>query len=322
MREQPNFRPSASLETLKHRARMLQGIRAFFHARGLLEVETPILNSTGVTDPHIDSLQTHWRDNGKPVYLHTSPEYAMKRLLAAGSGPIYQISRVFRYGERGTQHHPEFTMLEWYRPGMDHLQLLAEVDELLRTLLAGHVSLHDSIRWTYREAWQQTMGIDPFTLNSNELQQLAREQGIDVTGLGDDRDGWLQLLMTHCIEPALPGATPVFIFDFPASQAALAKIRPAEPPVAERFELYLNGMELANGFHELTDAAEQHGRFEADLALRAQMGKPAMPIDEHLLAALPQLPDCAGVAVGLERLLMVALGARKIDEVMAFVLDA
>ena len=285
-------------------------------------METPILSSTGATDPHIDSLQSRWQDGGKPVYLHTSPEYAMKRLLAAGSGPIYQISRVFRYGERGRQHHPEFTMLEWYQPGYDHLQLLAEVDELVRTLLAGHVSLQSTLRWTYREAWQQTLGVDPFILDTAQLQQLAREQGIDVTGLDDDRDSWLQLLMSHSVEPALPRATPVFIYDFPASQAALARIRQDAPPVAERFELYINGMELANGFHELTDAAEQRKRFEADLTRRKQMGKAAIPLDGRLLAALPHMPDCAGVAVGIDRLLMVALGADKIDEVMAFVLDA
>ena len=321
MSEQTDFRPSAGLATLKQRARMLQDIRAFFDARGLLEVETPILSNAGATDPHIDSLQSQWQDGGQPVYLHTSPEYAMKRLLAAGSGPIYQISRVFRYGERGRQHHPEFTMLEWYQPGFDHLQLLSEVDELVRMLLAGHVSLQTTLRWTYREAWQQTLGVDPFMLDTAHLQQLAGERGIDVTGLGDDRDSWLQLLMTHCIEPALPRATPVFIYDFPASQAALARIREDDPPVAERFELYINGMELANGFHELTDAAEQRRRFESDLARRQQMSKAAMPLDEKLLAALSHMPDCAGVAVGVERLLMVALGADKIDEVMAFVLD-
>ena len=322
MPEQPDFRPSASLETLKHRARMLQNIRAFFHARGVLEVETPILNPAGVTDPHIDSLQTYWRDKGQAVYLHTSPEYAMKRLLAAGSGPVYQISRVFRYGERGAVHHPEFTMLEWYRPGMDHRQLMAEVDELVRRLLAEHVQLQATLLWSYREAWQQTVGVDPFALDNQGLQRLAREQGIDSTDLGEDRDAWLQLLMSHRIEPALPKARPVFIYDFPASQAALARIRSTEPPVAERFELYIDGMELANGFHELTDAAEQQRRFNADLKLRKKMGKPVMPIDTQLLAALPHMPDCAGVALGLDRLLMVAMGASRIDEVMAFVLDS
>lgn len=310
--------PAASLRT---RARIRKRIRAFFDALGVMEVETPILARAGATDPHIDSLRTHWSDNTEPVYLQTSPEYAMKRLLAAGSGPIYQISRVFRYGERGRQHHPEFSMLEWYQPGYDQQRLMLEVDDLIRKCLSEHIQLKQSVFWSYRQAWQQSIGLDPFASDIGQLRAYVKQQGIGVSGLDNDLDTWLQLVMSHCVEPALPKDTPAFVFDFPASQAALAKIRRDVPPVAERFELYLNGMELANGFHELTDAAEQRQRFNADLSKRQQLGKAPMPIDEKLLAALPQMPDCAGVAVGLDRLLMIAVGAEWIDQVLSFVID-
>lgn len=316
-----NSQPTASLVTLQLRARIRKRIRAFFDALGVLEVETPVLACTGVTDPHIDSLQTQWSDNSAPVYLQTSPEYAMKRLLATGSGAIYQISRVFRHGERGRQHHPEFTMLEWYRPGYDHHRLMLEVDDLIRKCLNEHIKLEQSCFWTYQQTWQESIGVDPFDSDVEQLKTFVKQQGIDVSGLDDDHDSWLQFIMTHCVEPLLPKNTPVFIYDFPASQAALAKIRHDDPPVAERFELYINGMELANGFHELTDAVEQRQRFEADLLKRQQMGKPAVPVDEKLLAALPDVPECAGVAVGLDRLVMIAAGAERIDEVLAFVVD-
>ncbi|MDH5444852.1 MAG: EF-P lysine aminoacylase EpmA [Gammaproteobacteria bacterium] len=315
--------PSGSdpLASLKIRARIRKRIRAFFDALGVMEVETPILARAGVTDPHIDSLQTSWSDHSETVYLQTSPEYAMKRLLAAGSGPIYQLSKVFRHGERGRQHHPEFTMLEWYRPGYDHHRLMLELDDLIRKCLSEHLDLEHSVFLSYRQAWLETIDIDPFTANTEQLKAYIDQQGIDVSGLDDERDDWLQLIMTHCIEPALPKNTPFYIYDFPSSQAALARIRHDNPPVAERFELYINGMELANGFHELIDADEQRKRFEMDLIKRQQMGKVAMPIDEKLLNALPDMPDCAGVAVGVDRLLMVAVGAAAIDEVLSFVVD-
>ena len=315
------YPPAASLATLQLRARIRKRIRAFFDALGVLEVETPILASTGVTDPHIDSLQTRWSEHSLPVYLQTSPEYAMKRLLAAGSGDIFQISRVFRYGERGRQHHPEFSMLEWYRLAYDHHRLMLEVDDLIRKCLTEHMPLGQSLFWTYRDAWQQSIELDPFDASIDELKSFVADRCIDVSGLEDDHDSWLQLIMSHCVEPALPKDRPVFIHDFPASQAALARIRQDAIPVAERFELYINGMELANGFHELNDADEQRRRFVADLDKRQQMGKAAIPVDEKLLAALPQMPDCAGVAVGLDRLVMLAAGATVIDDVLSFVLD-
>jgi len=311
--------PGAGNAVLNQRARLRQRIRAFFHARDVLEVETPILSAAGASDLHIDSMTTRagiGRD--ELLYLQTSPEYAMKRLLAAQSGAIYQLARVFRYGEQGRQHHPEFTMLEWYRPGFDHRRLMDEVDALLRELLTDSMKLQPTIQWTYQQAWLQTTKIDPFQSSIEELEQYARTQNIEMAGQLEDKDAWLQLIMSYCVEPALPKATPVFIYDYPASQAALAKIRNDIIPVAERFELYLNGMELANGFHELTDAKEQRQRFEADNKKRIAAGKAVIPIDESLLAALPRLPDCAGVALGFDRIMMLSIGAKDICEVIAF----
>ena len=318
-----DWQPSASLATLKIRARLLQRIRAFFQAREVLEVETPLLSSAAVTDPHIESYAIQDPQHGKPRYLHTSPEFAMKRLLAAGSGSIYQLCKVFRQGELGQRHNPEFTMLEWYRLGFDHQQLMAEVDNLLRELLDDYLTLGETLRLTYRDAFVQYAGLDPHTSTIQQLQAKVQQLGIDVSGLNDtEKDPWLDLLMTHVVEPALPRDCPVFIYDYPASQAALARIRQDDPPVAERFELYIYGMELANGFHELIDAQEQRQRFEADNRARQAAGLAPMPIDAYFLAALAAgLPACAGVALGFDRLVMLAGGAKSISEVLAFDAD-
>jgi len=318
-----DWKPSASLAMLKTRARLLQRIRAFFQAREVLEVATPILSAAAVTDPYIKSYAVQDPQHAKPRYLHTSPEFAMKRLLAAGSGSIYQLCKVFRQGEVGRQHNPEFTMLEWYRLGFDYQQLMAEVDSLLRELLDGYLTLGETQRLTYRDAFVQYVGLDPHTSTIEQLQAKVQQQGIDVTGLNaTDKDPWLDLLMTHVVEPALPRDCPVFIYDYPASQAALARIRQDNPPVAERFELYIYGMELANGFHELTDAQEQRQRFEADNRARQAAGLDPMPIDARFLAALEAgLPACAGVALGFDRLVMLAAGASSISEVLAFDAD-
>jgi len=315
-----DWRPSAALDTLVIRARLLQRIRAFFQARGVLEVETPLLCQATVTDPHIESYVAQEPRQGRARYLHTSPEFAMKRLLAAGSGSIYQVCKVFRQGEAGRQHNPEFTMLEWYRLEFDHHQLMDEVESLVRELLDGYRTLAASHRFTYREAFQRHAGLDPLATSITELQAATIQHGIEVIGLDDSNtDPWLDLLMTHVVEPALPQDGPVFIYDYPASQAALSRVRRSVPPVAERFELYLGGMELANGFHELTDAQEQRQRFVADLATRESTGLPAVPIDERFLAALEEgLPPCAGVALGIDRIVMVASGARTITDVLAF----
>jgi lysyl-tRNA synthetase class 2 len=244
----------------------------------------------------------------------------MKRMLAAGSGSIYQLCKVFRDGERGARHNPEFTLLEWYRVGFDHLDLMDEVEQLVTAVLSGILPISSVRHWSYRELFVEMAGIDPFTAETQALAAvLDADIGFAVVGLtGTDRDAWLDLIMTHIIEPRL-GDGLVFIRDYPASQAALARVRPGDPQVASRFEVYLNGMELANGFHELSDATEQAQRFEQELARRREAGIVTVDIDDHLLAALQAgLPDCAGVALGVDRLLMCACGAQHIQDVIAF----
>ncbi len=315
-----DWQSSATLEMLQLRARLLQKMRAFFHARGMLEVETPVLSQAAVTDPHIESFLTRDQRLNKTYYLHTSPEYAMKRLLAGGSGPVFQLCKVFRMGEAGRLHNPEFTMLEWYRPAFDHHQLMQEVEHFVRHMLEDSLILRPTQYFTYAEVFQRYAGLDVFAAGSQELQQVAKAHAIDVSGLDEAQtESWLDLLMTHVIEPRLPKDCLVFVYDYPAWQAALAKIRDGDPPVAERFELYFNGIELANGFHELNDAGEQRQRFQAECQKRSAAGLPLVPYDERLLAALQSgMPDCAGVALGFDRLLMLAAGKKDIAEVMAF----
>jgi lysyl-tRNA synthetase class 2 len=336
--EEATWRPTASWDALRRRAEILAAIRAFFAARGVLEVETPVLSAATVTDLHLASFATTYRGPGAPagrcLYLQTSPEFAMKRLLAAGSGPIFQLAKSFRDAEVGERHNPEFTMLEWYRPGFDHHQLMDEMDALLATVLASRPA--ERLGWG--EAFRCHVGVDGHRATAAELAAAAEQHGLgSVAGLGtseQDRDAWLHLLMATVVEPLLGGRDasgalrPTFLYDFPATQAALAQVRPADaarglPAVAERFEVYVAGVELANGFHELADAVEQRRRFTADLAARAAAGLPAVPLDEHLLAALASggFPPCAGVALGVDRLVMIALGARSISEVLAFPVD-
>jgi lysyl-tRNA synthetase class 2 len=308
--------PSAGLEALRLRARLLGRIRAFFAERGVLEVETPAVAACGASDVHIASLSTTCRA-GARLYLQTSPEFAMKRLLAAGSGPIYQVCKAFRDGESGRLHNTEFTLLEWYRPGFDHHALMDELHALMDRVLGNPAS--SARRLSYRDAFATHAGIDPFQATPNELLRAAN--GCGLVGSGDappDRDLLLDVLFTHAVQPRF-GAGRVYVYDYPASQAALARVRDSRPPVAERFELFLDGIEIANGYHELADAAEQRERFAADGRARERLGLEPMPVDERLLAALEHgLPDCAGVAVGLDRLFMVAAGERSIEAVMAF----
>ena len=303
---------------LEARAQMLRHCRAFFAARGVLEVDTPLLSRAAVTDVHLASLATDVAGHGR-VYLQTSPEYPMKRLLSAGVGDCYQICKVFRNEESGRNHHPEFTMLEWYRVGVDHYRLMDEVEDLLGELIGGAYGAAAE-RLTYAGAFERHLGIDPHTCPLPMLQHLAHERA-QAQMRDADRDTLLELLMGVVIGPALGHERLTFIHEFPASQAALARHIPGEPPVAARFEAYARGLELCNGFHELTDAAEQRRRFAADLATRHRLGLPAVPMDERFLAALAcGLPDCAGVAVGLDRVLMVAMGAASIADVLAFTL--
>jgi len=298
---------------------MLRHIRDYFAEQQVLEVETPVLTAAGVSDPHIDSfmLPAQWGDSRTAgFFLQTSPEYAMKRLLAAGSGPIYQIARVFRAGEVGRRHSPEFSLLEWYRPGFDHHQLMDEVEELLARLLSLETRAE---RIAYGELFDQYLGIDPLQATVSELRHCAEDHLVSLHNPVVDRDTWLDLLFSHVIEPRLAErqARMVFVHDYPASQAALARID--ERGLAARFELYLDGVELANGYHELVDADEQRRRFIEDNRRRRDLGKVEMPVDECLLQALESgLPDCAGVALGLDRLVMCAAGVDNLAQVISF----
>lgn len=318
--DEPAWRPAAAFPALRERAAMLARIRSFFAQVGVLEVETPVLSQAAVTDPALWSLATTWHGPGvaTPVYLHTSPEFAMKRLLAAGSGSIYQVARVFRDGERGRLHHPEFTLLEWYRPGWDYRRLMDEVVELLRAALRRPTLTAE--RLTYRDLFRERLGLDPWADDERSFARVAAAAGLGGPALSNlSRDGWLDLLLSHLLEPGLGRGCLTFVHDYPPTQAALSRCRQVPEPVAERFEVYLDGLELANGFQELTDAAEQLGRFEHDLASRRNAGQVVPPIDTRFIAALEAgLPDCSGVALGIDRLLMCHLGARHIDEVLAF----
>ncbi|MFO1401926.1 MAG: EF-P lysine aminoacylase EpmA [Steroidobacteraceae bacterium] len=317
-----DWRPGASRERLELRAARLAAARAFFAGRGVLEVDTPVLVRRAVTDPHLHSAQVQLPGCAEPLYLHTSPEYAMKRLLAAGSGDIYQICHVVRGEERGRRHNAEFTLIEWYRLGAGIDALMDEVEELVR-LLAAPAAAAPARRLSYQQAFTAALGIDPLAAAEAELRAAAARHGCDAGAVpAGERDALLDLLMGMVVGPALGRGAPCFVHRYPASQAALARLDPADARVALRFELYLEGLELANGFVELTDAAEQGARFEADRRARLLRGLPAPPADERLLAALAAgLPQCAGVAVGFDRLLMLACGASDIGGVMAFTTD-
>ncbi|MCA1804501.1 MAG: EF-P lysine aminoacylase GenX, partial [Xanthomonadaceae bacterium] len=278
-------------------------------------------------DPALASFQTPYQGPGQPagqpLYLHTSPEFPMKRLLAAGSGPIFQVARVFRDGEAGARHNPEFSLLEWYRTGWELEALMDEVEALVTGLYEGAQPLPTPRRYRYRALFQEYLGLDPLAVSVAELRACGERAGIRApAGMpADDPDPWRDWLLSHLIEPRLgPGL--VFVRDYPASQAALARLKPGDPAVAERFELYWDGLELANGFHELGNAAEQRARFLADNRKRRDLGLPEMPLDERLLAALEEgLPDCSGVALGLDRLLMRLAGLARIDQALSFAID-
>ena len=314
MPDELDWRPRATREILVSRAKLLRQIRDFMDARGILEVETPILDRAANSDPNIQSLSTTV-GGGSAIplrrYLHTSPEFPMKRLLADGAGPIYQIVRVFRDDAVGRFHQPEFSMLEWYRLGMDHHGLMTEVESLLQTLGLPAVR-----RRTYLEAFMEHCGLDPHQAGIDELQDCAR--GLGLASMEGSRPILLDFLFSHGVAPQL-GDTPVYIYDYPVCQSALARIRDGRPALAERFELFINCIEIANGYNELKDYNEQEYRFLQDNERRCERKLEPMPLDQKLLAALRSgLPDCAGVAVGLDRLLMVLCGAKRIEEVLAF----
>lgn len=307
-----DWQPTASLEAIRLRAQLYGQIRGFFQHRQVLEVETPVLSKAGNTDPNIDSLQV----SDPPGYLQTSPEFAMKRLLAAGSGPIYQLCKAFRKGEAGRRHNPEFTMLEWYRVGFTYHQLMDEVTELLGVVL-GERTVE---KLSYRQAFLDYLAIDPHRATQEELVPLVAKHA-DYDGASDSRDILLDLLMSHVIEPALGRGTFTFIYDYPSTQCALAQLVEDEQgvSVAERFELYVDGTEIANGYQELTDPQEQQRRFVADNKKRLDAGAQEMPADRRLIDALRSgLPKCAGVALGIDRLLMLISREDNIRKLVSF----
>jgi lysyl-tRNA synthetase class 2 len=318
------WQPTAALDALRLRARLYAAIRVFFAERDVLEVETPVLSVAGNTDPNIESFSLEFSgrtDGGSCTrWLRTSPEFALKRLLAAGVGDCYELGRVFRNGEAGGRHNPEFTMLEWYRIGWDHHRLIDETVELVQSALALQQRRAAVVKIAFRDLYRDRLGIDPFTADERTLQAALGDIKIDASGL--TRDDWLDLLMTHRLQPGFDRGGILVVYDYPPSQCALAKVRAVqdgEAEVAERFELYLGPLELANGYHELTDAGEQRGRFLRDHAARAERGLARPPLDEALLAAMAAgLPACAGVALGIERLLMAMLDTDRIADVLAF----
>lgn len=320
-----DWQPSASFEALRLRAAVNATLRAYLDQRGVVEVETPVMSVAGNTEPNIASFSLAFtgRTDGGPRtrWLRTSPEYPLKRLLAAGFGDCYELGRVFRDGEAGGRHNPEFTMLEWYRVGWDHHRLVEEVADLVNAALALVGRRARLVCTTYRDLYRERLGVDPMTTTMADLQAAMGAVAIDPTGL--TRDDWLDLLMTHRLQPDFAPDRMLAVVDYPATQCALARIRPGNAAtdtyaVAERFELYLGPLELANGYHELADPAEQGARFERDAAVRHSRGDVVPPRDERLLASLQALPDCAGVALGVDRLMMSLLQTPRIADVLAF----
>ena len=316
-----NWQPAAARPVLELRARLRERVRRFFAARGVLEVETPVVVSATGNDPNVPSLPVQPHACEQALFLHTSPEHAMKRLLCAGSGDIYQLAPVFRDGEAGRWHNPEFTIVEWYRTGYSYRQLAGETVELLQELLGAGAG-QAVTRLSYREAFEARLGSNPLTADRAELLALCRQHRLLVHG----EDAWqrrdlIDLLFGGVVAGELPRGICV-VFDYPADQAALARLDPNDPAVAQRFEVFVDGLELANGFQELADAAEQRARFETDRARYTRTGRRVAPLDEHLLAALEAgLPDCAGVAMGFDRVVMLAAGCERIGDVMAFPCD-
>ena len=315
------WRPTADLARLRLRADLLARVRAYFRESGALEVETPALVHAPVTDVHLESLRVADDVSGGTTagYLQTSPEYAMKRLLCAGAPDIYQVCKVFRAGERGSRHNPEFTMLEWYRHGLDHHALMRDVEALIRHVLDPMRAIPASESISYCDAFERCLGLDPLRAPVDSILQAIENAGTSVPDsmrTGSARDDALDLAMGTVVAESFAQDRLTFLYDFPASQAALAQIR---GEVASRFEAFWGPLELANGFHELGSAPEQATRFEADLARRRANGQRVREVDHFFLDALTAgLPPCAGVALGFDRLVMVAAGARRIDEVVAF----
>ncbi|HUY32841.1 MAG TPA: EF-P lysine aminoacylase EpmA [Pirellulales bacterium] len=321
-KDQCDYLPSASWPVLRLRATLLRTLREFFHQHGFLEVETPILSADVVVDRHLEPFLVDFATGAgtRRMWLQTSPEFGMKRLLAAGGVAIYQVTRAFRQAEQGPRHNPEFTIVEWYRRGDgpdEAMRFLAELCEVL-------LGLAPAERLSYQAAFERHVGVDPHTADVARLEEVARGRGLSPPASMDaeDRDLWLDFLLVEFVEPRLGQDRPVILYDYPASQAALAHVRPGPPAMAERFELYVAGIELANGYHELLDASVLRQRNRTNNATRRAEGKPSLPEASRLLAAMDHgLPACAGVALGFDRVVMLAAGAASLDEVLAFPFD-
>jgi lysyl-tRNA synthetase class 2 len=315
-----DWQPTATRDVLVQRAQALARVRKFFANRSVLEVDTPVVVNAPVTDVHVHSAEVRFPDAPDLFYLHTSPEFAMKRLLASGSGDIFQVCHVARGLERGRQHNAEFTLIEWYRLGYSLEQLMDEVEALARAVLGPVATSMVRERISYGQSFQASFGLDPLTASLDELRAVAKREGFDQPAA--ERDELLEFLMGAKIGPTLGRNALTFIHRYPASQAALARLDAEDPRCALRFELYCEGIELANGFHELASASEQRARFEHDLAARHRRGLRADKMDERLLGALAAgLPDCAGVALGFDRLMMLLAGALNIAEVIPFPIE-
>ncbi|MGR8929274.1 MAG: EF-P lysine aminoacylase EpmA [Gammaproteobacteria bacterium] len=314
------WRPAADIQQLRRRAQLLVAIRRFFAERDVLEVETPLLCHATGTDPNLDFFSSQFRNSpqNQTLFLQTSPEFAMKRLLAAGSGSIYQICKAFRNGEAGRYHNPEFTILEWYRVGFDLQQLMDEVIDLLHAVLLSTVPV---VRVTYRQLFNELTGLDPLVFSGDLYRRFAYEQGYPEADelCGEDHALWLDFLFSHYVQPRMPSGTIYLVYAYPSIQSSLARLCAGDPRVSERFEVFVSGVELGNGFFELADAAEQEARFDLEIAYRQANGLEGVEKDGRLLDALRfGLPDCSGVAIGLDRLLMIASACDSIEQVLAF----
>ncbi|HVX15517.1 MAG TPA: EF-P lysine aminoacylase EpmA [Pirellulales bacterium] len=321
MGDPSDWRPTASRQALRLRDQLLRTLRTFFHARQFIEVETPLLSADVVVDQHLEpfAVEVPFGRATRRMWLQTSPEFAMKRLLAADSGPIFQVTHAFRQEESGPRHNPEFTLVEWYRPGdglLEGMELLSDLaDELLGRGQAEPI--------TYQAAFERHAGIDPHRATTAELIELASARGVILSPTtGDDRDFWLDVLLTELVEPLLGRGRPAILYDYPASQAALARVRRGPPDVAERFELYVDGIELANGYHELLDPDVLRLRNRENNLQRAARGRPTLPEESRLLMAMEAgLPACAGAALGFDRVAMLAAGANTLSDVVPFPFD-
>lgn len=305
-----HWTPAATRDVLQARAELLATLRHFFALRGVLETETPYLSAAANPDPNIESIAV---DSRSRRFLHTSPEFPMKRLLAGGSGAIYQICRVFRGGEEGSRHNPEFTMLEWYQPGFELEAMIQEAVDLVVLCLADRLESSTTLRLQWQEAFLRYAQLDPGSASLEELKECAQRFDVEAGDL--NRDQWLDLLFCRVVSANFPTDRPVVVTAFPVAQAALAQV----DEHARRFEVFVGDMELANGYHELLDPAEHRRRFEVWNQRRADSGQKVMPLDDRLLAAIDAgLPDCCGVALGVDRLLMLQTGRSDIKEVLAF----